>query len=167
MIPLSAIPSALLTWSRIPHSHSYELRSADGILASLQHLRGMSPHFIAHSQEGRWIFRRNGFLGAGADIVDADSQQQIATFKAAWSGGGVLSFSDGEKFQLECEGLWHPVWTFTHRGQPVLRLHSREKTVDLLGSDLAEHRLSVLILFTWYRVLQAQEDAAAAAMIAS
>jgi hypothetical protein len=46
-------------------------------------------------------------------------------------------------------------------------LHSREKTVDLMGSELPDRLLSLLILFTWYRILQAQEDAAAAAMIAS
>ena len=168
MIPLSATRSALLTWSRIPRTQSYELRNPDRTLATLHHLRGMSPHFMAESQDGRWVFRRNGFLGAGAEILDADSQQPIASFKAAWSGGGVLSFSDGPKFRLECDGLWHPVWTLiAGDSQPVLRLHSREKTVDLLGSHVADRRLSVLILFTWYRVLQAHEDAAAAAMIAS
>lgn len=167
MIPASTVISTL-TWSKIPGSHNYELRSAEGTIATLHHLRGMSPHFIAESAQRRWVFRRNGFLGAGAEILDANSQQQIASFKAAWSGGGVLAFSKGDEFRLECDGLWHPVWTFlTDDGHPVLRLRSREKTVDLQGSSFADPRVCLLTLFTWYRVLQAHEDAAAAAMIAS
>lgn len=168
MIPLPATSSGHLTWSKIPRTHNYELRRNDEVIATLHHLRGMSPHFIAESQYGRWIFRRNGFLGAGSEILDADSHRQIASFKAAWSGGGVLSFSDGQLFHLECRGLWHPVWTMIGPdGQAVLRLQSREKNVELFAAQVPDDRLSLLTLFVWCRVLQAQEDAAAAAMIAS
>jgi hypothetical protein len=52
-------------------------------------------------------------------------------------------------------------------GQPVLRLQSREKKVELFEAHVPGNRLSLLTLFIWCRVLQAQEDAAAAAMIAS
>lgn len=168
MTPICAVPSGLLTWSKIPGTHNYQLRSGDEMLATLHHLRGLSPHFVAESQCGRWIFRRNGFLGAGAEVLEADTQRQIGFFKAAWDGGGVLSFCDGETFHLHCKGLWRPVWTMNAAdGQAVLRLHSREKTVDLLRRPLSESRLFLLMLFTWYRILQGQEDAAAAAMIAS
>ncbi len=168
MIPLPSPPSAVLTWSKIPHTHNYELTAHGEIAGTLQHLRGMSPHFVAESEHGRWIFRRNGFLGAGAEILDSNSQQPIANFRAAWSGGGVLTFTDGAVFHMECKGLWRPVWTVTtDTGEAVLHLHSREKSVEIVGAEVPERRLSQLILFTWYRMLQAQEDAAAAAMIAS
>jgi len=168
MIPLPATSAGHLTWSKIPHTHNYELRRNDEVIATLHHLRGMSPHYVAQSHYGRWIIRRNGFLGAGSEILDADSQKQTATFKAAWSGGGVLSFPDGQLFHLECRGLWHPMWTmFGPDGEPVLRLDSREKTAELFAAHVPEDRFSMLTLFTWCRVLQAREDAAAAAMIAS
>lgn len=168
MIPFSSLVFSHLVWSRIPHTHSYQLTAKNETLATLQHLRGMSPHFVAESEYGKWIFRRNGFLGAGAEILDADSQQQIARFRASWAGGGTLTFSDGNTFHLECKGLWRPLWTMcSGDGKKLLQLHSREKTVDLMGSDLPDRLLSLLILFAWYRILQAQEDAAAAAMIAS
>ena len=167
MIPLSSLVSNLI-WSRIPHSHCYQLTANNEALATLQHLRGVSPHFVAENAYGKWIFRRNGFLGAGADILVADSQQQIATFKASWASGGILTFFDGNIFQLECKGLWRPLWImYSADGKKLLQLHSWEKTVELTGSDLPDSRLSLLILFTWYRILQAQEDAASAAMIAS
>jgi len=52
-------------------------------------------------------------------------------------------------------------------GQAVLHLHTREKTVDLpTGVAVPQTRLSLLIMFAWYRILQAEEDAASAAMVA-
>jgi hypothetical protein len=45
-------------------------------------------------------------------------------------------------------------------------LHTREKTVDLPTSvAVPQSRLSLLIMFTWYRVPEAEEDAASAAMV--
>jgi hypothetical protein len=49
----------------------------------------------------------------------------------------------------------------------VLEVHTREKTVDVApGSAIAASRLSLLMMFVWYRVLQAEEDAAGAVVAA-
>jgi hypothetical protein len=55
----------------------------------------------------------------------------------------------------------------TDGGQPLLLLHTREKTVELpAGAVVAGSRVSLLVMFAWYRVLQAEEDAAAAGAVA-
>ena len=61
------------------------------------------------------------------------------------------------------------MWTIaTEGGQPVLLLHTREKTVELpAGAAVPDGRLSLLIMFAWYRKLQAEEDAASAAVTAA
>ena len=52
--------------------------------------------------------------------------------------------------------------------QPVLRIHRREKTVELANvSGFSAERLSLLTMFAWYRILQAEEDAAATAFMAA
>lgn len=52
-------------------------------------------------------------------------------------------------------------------GVTVLRLQRREKTVELPSATaLSDRQLLLLITFTWYRVLKAEEDAAAAVMVA-
>ncbi len=83
--------------------------------------------------------------------------------------GGTLTFADGQQFQLECKGWWRPVWSVIGPGgETLLRLHTREKTVDVpTAGSVSESRLSLLIMFTWYRILQAEEDAASAAMTAA
>lgn len=113
------------------------------------------------------MFRRYGFLGSGAQIVDLASKRQIATFKSTWRGGATLNFADGQAFRLECKGVWRPVWSVTTAGhQPVLHLRTREKAVELpAGVHLEKNRLSLLVMFAWYRFLQAEQDAASAAAV--
>jgi len=168
MIPLSSAASAQLSWSKLPHNRGYELRWNREVMGTLHHPSLRSPNFMAETPNGCWTFRRGGFLGAGSDIVDSVSQQQVATFRPAWNGGGALIFADGEIFHVACKGLWHPVWSVaTEEGQPVLYLHTREKSIELpSGTSLPESRLSLLIIFSWYRLLQAEEDVASAAMVA-
>jgi hypothetical protein len=169
MNPLSSATSSGLTWSKISRNRSYELKLNDEVVGTLEHPSFWSSSFVAESQSGRWTFRRGGWFGAGSEVLDSSSQQRIATFKSVWGGGGTLTFNDGQQFQLECNGWWRPVWSVVGRGgETVLRLHTREKTVDMpnVGS-VPDTRLSVLIMFTWYRVLQAEEDAAATAVAAA
>ena len=170
MIPLSsssAISSGLI-WSKIPHTRDYELHLNGEIVGSLQRSGFWSSKYLAETQSGQWTFRRGGCFGTGAQILDSASQQPIATFKSKWGSGGALTFSDGQTFHLHCKGWWRPVWSVTaESGETLLRLHVREKTVEVpTTATLPNGRLALLILFARYRVLQAEEDAASAATVA-
>jgi hypothetical protein len=81
----------------------------------------------------------------------------------------VLRFSDGETLTLECKGLCHPTWTLrSPAGEAVLSLHAREKTAAVDSNvTLPEGRLRLLVLFSLYRLHQAEEDAAAVAVAAA
>lgn len=156
------------TWSRIAKNRSYELKHNDERVGTLKRPSFWSANFVAETPESRWTFRRSGFLGSGSEILEAASSQPIATFKQAWAGTGAVTFRDGEAFHLECMGLWHPAWTITAEdGTRVLELHSREKTVEVSrATGVTPQRLALLMMFAWYRVLQAEEDAASAAIVA-
>jgi hypothetical protein len=163
MIPLSSVISGGLTWSKLFHQ-DYELKQNDEVIGTLHRPSVLSSTVLAETQSGHWTFRRSGLLGAGAQILDSSSQQEIATFKSSWSGTGTLTFADGQTFHFVCKGLWHPVWSvIAANGDTLLRLHTREKEVEVTAqSDVTDSRLSLLLMFMWYRVLQAEEDAAAA-----
>ena len=168
MIPISSIVSGSLTGSKISGCKGYELRLNNDAVATLQKVSFWSSTYRAETQNGQWTFRRAGFVCSGAEIVDA-SQQTIAALKSAWGSGGTLTFADGQTFRIQCEGWWRPVWSvIAESGQPVLRLHRRERTVELSPTAaMDDSRLALLIAFTWYRVLQAEEDAAAAVVVAA
>lgn len=172
MIPISSVSSAVsrsLTWSKVScKQQHHELKLNGEIVGSLKKSSFWSSEFEAETQAGQWIFHRGGFCGTGATIVDAVSKQIIATSKSSWGGRGTLTFADGQTFLVECKGWWRQVWSMlTESGQPVLQIHTREKTVDLpTGTSVADDRLALLIMFTWYCVLRSEEDAAVAVMVA-
>ena len=168
MIPFVSAVRSGFTWSKIPHSHNYELKLNDEIIGTLVRPSCWSPRFLAETRDGRWAFRRGGFLGTGVEIADADSERPTASFKSSCGGGGTLIFVDGQRFHLGYKGWWHSVWTVTtDDGQPVLQLHAREKTVELRATaGVSSIRLFLLIMFAWSRVLQADEDASAASVAA-
>jgi hypothetical protein len=174
MIPLSTAISSGLTWSTLARNRSYELKLKGEVVGTLQRSGFWSSSFVAETHDGRWTFRRGGFFGTFVEVIDSVSGQQVASFKAGY-GRGVLAFADGQRFDFACNGWWRPVWTvMTGSGQTMVRLQAREKTVDLPSSAAGategvatDGRLSLLILFLWYRVLQAEEDAASAAVMAA
>lgn len=173
MIPLHpAFASATcgtLTWSRISCNRRHELKLNGELVGEMTRPSIWSQSYLAETQHGQWKFRRAGFFATGAEIVDAASQQQIATFKSEWGSRGVLTFADGQVFGFTCRGWWRPVWTVTtESGQPVMQVDVREKTVELTANAaVPESRLSLLMMFTLYRILQAEEDAASAAVVAA
>ena len=168
MIPLSSTTSADLTWSKLSY-RSYVLELSNHVLGTLSRRSFWSSTFFADTQYGHWTFRRGRWFGASTQILDPTSTQKIATFRSVWgSGGGTLTFADGETYCLECEGWWRPVWQIAApNGETLLRVHAREKTVELSAASLPSSRLTQLIFFTWYRALQAEEDIMIAAITAS
>lgn len=167
MIPLSTAVSSGFTFST--NWHGFELKQNDEVVASLRRPSVWSSSFLAATASENWVFRRGGFWGNKAEIIDAASQQPIAHFQSAWGGKGTLTFADGQTFFVVTRGWWHPVWiVITETEQPVLHLHAREKSVEMHhAAGVPESRLLLLVLFTLYRVRQAEEAAAAASAAAS
>lgn len=167
MIPLSTAVSSGFTFSG--NWRGFEVKQSEQIVATLKCLRVWSSEFLAETPGVKWIIRRGGFWGNKGEIQDAASKQQIAVFKWGWGGKCELLFADGQTFFVVTRGCWHPVWTVTTQaGQPVLQLHAHEKSVNICeGVAVDGDRLRLLILFTLYRVRQAEEAAVAAAAAAS
>lgn len=165
--PSGGIAQSQLTWSRTSHGRIHELRQNHIVVGTVQKPRFWSSIYLADTVGGHWKFQRVGFFYTRAEILDAATGQTVAQFKQGWGNGGSLTFAGGQTFSLKNSGWLHPVWRITTEdARLVLELHAREKTVDLVASAPADNgRLSLLILFTLYRMLQADEDAAAAAAV--
>jgi hypothetical protein len=176
MIPISsassnrAIPGATsnrLTWTKGQRSRSYELKLNGEVVGTLERPSFWSCSYEVETADGRWTFRQADCFG-GAEIVDESSQQTIATLKSSWgSGGGTLTFADGQEFELRSKGFWRAVWTVTQGdANPVLRFHAGEGTLELFaGAAMLKGRLSLLATFTYYLVLKMREEAAVLAAI--
>ena len=165
MIPLSAA-SGTLQFSRTSE-RNYELKLNGEVVGTLSRPSLLSQKFVAESQDGRWIIRRSGFFAT--EIVDAESEHQIAFCKWNWCDKGQLTFADGERYQVGPEGFWRPIWAVIgENGEVVLQLRRREKTADIPPNTmLPSGRIALLSMFAWYCVLKTQEDAATVAVSAA
>ena len=163
---LSALPFHML-WSKQGRGR-YELRSGTDLFGSVQRRGWCAREFNADSSCGNWIIRRVG-LGLRTEIYQAGDERPIASFKAGWSSGGLLTFADGQTFRLTARGFLRPVWTVsTENGHLVLAVDHRGKSVTVRATEnLEPQRLALLALFTWCRILQASDEAAAAVFVSS
>jgi len=168
MIPISSVVFSRFTWSNLSRNQGCELKSDHQVTGTLRRPSCRSADYLVATTQGNWTFRRSGFWGSGTEIVDSASHQLIATFKADWGGRGELRHSDGQRYHFECKGLWHPVWTVTAEdGRSVFELHTRERYVEVSNAAGESDRcLTLLVMFALYRVQQAEEDAASAAVVA-
>ena len=168
MIPLSSFTRSTFRWSNLPKNQGCELRRGGEVVGRLARPSFWSSNYEAISGNRRWAFHRSGFWGNCAEIFESDSRQAIATFECSFGGRGSLSFADAQKFDFVCHGVWRPVWSVMREdGEQVLALHSREQFVDVNPEcGVSESRISLLALFALYRVRQAEEDAASAAIVA-
>jgi hypothetical protein len=171
MIPISSVSAGgtisstpnTLTWIRGQRKRSYELILNGEVVGRMERLSFWSADCAVETADGRWTFRQAGFFGR-SEIVDESSRQTIATMKSTWgTGGGTLTFADGQKFEFMVEGWWRQVWSVTpENGPPVLRLDARERSLELAGgSEAVTNRLSLLAMFAYYRVIRTEEDQAA------
>ncbi len=166
MTPLTQAVPGTLTLSKI--KRGFELRRNGESLGTLTQQGFWGQNYAVTTPELSVMLRRKGWFNFAAEAVDSATQQVIATFSAAWGNPGTLTFADGQPFQVRKQGWWRPVWIVRgEEGQEVLRLQPYERKVEVLNpTSVPERRLALLVLFTIYRIRQAEDDAAAAATTA-
>jgi hypothetical protein len=158
-----------LSWIKSKIKGRYELIANGPIVGSLQRVGFWKSMTQAEYKGKSWSFQRCGY--ATTEIMEEPGAHPVAQFKPNWLGGGSLSFSDGERFQLVAKGFWRPVWSWINdQGQKLLEVVPQDKCVRLSGngvaqSSLNQERLPVLIMFSWHQILQTSDDAAAAAAL--
>src|ERR1051326_4153535 len=170
MLVSSPVTPIQLTWvkSRIKGRHQL---SADGpILGSLQRVGFWKSVTQAEFKGRTWSFQRCGL--ARTVIMEEPGTRPVAEFKTNWLGGGILTFNDGESFQLTAKGFWRPVCSWLNgEGKRLLEVVPHEKRVRVTGPAGAEawncqsDKLPVLIMFSWHQLLETNDDAAAAAAV--
>jgi hypothetical protein len=187
----SPVTPIQLTWVKSRIKGRHEL-SADGpILGALQRVGFWKSVTQAEFKGRTWSFQRCGVSRTA--IMEEPGARPIAEFKANWLGGGMLTFNDGDTFQLTARGFWRPVWSWIDRaGKRLLEVipHQKRvrvtdaksigitdaKSVGITGAksvgvtgaqtwNSQADKLPVLIMFSWHQILQTNDDAAAAATI--
>jgi hypothetical protein len=165
-----------LTWAQPrKHKREFELRAGETeVVATLRWENKQSQVAAGEAAEGRWTFRRQGFLHQHVEARLGESELEIARFQPRWRGGGTLEFPDGRRFGLRPTSFWNAEWAWTTAENDILLRVKRASRpapfqghIDLLPGAEALPELSLLILLGWYLVILAADDATAATVAAS
>ncbi|HUI22905.1 MAG TPA: hypothetical protein VLY82_00750 [Nitrososphaerales archaeon] len=81
----------------------------DGHLyAKITWARSWGSLATGESGDGRWTFKRVGFLRPRVTVRIEGSQSDLAVIAMEWNGGGDVVFSDASSFKFRRVGFWHP-----------------------------------------------------------
>jgi hypothetical protein len=162
-----------MQWKQ-PHltTSAYELKSNDELLATLKFNSAFGSLATGECADGKWTFKRVGFLNTHVSIRVAGTENDIAVFRnSTWSQGGTLEFPDGRRFNAN-SNFWHSKFEFTdENGEPIVRftniggfkLHAELEILSAAGG-LAQ--LPWIIILGWYlTVMMFHNDSAVAAVV--
>ena len=167
--PLHQVVDRELTWVQSgAFSRRHELRAGDETIAALWHPKPIGSLALGEAAEGRWTFKRSGFLRPRVSVRVEGTEQDLLVVEMIWSGGGRFRLASGERFRWGCSSFWRMEWEIGREDGPALLTIANQlapKMKARLIIDPAARRmpeLPVLVLLGWYLMVLAFEDSAAA-----
>jgi hypothetical protein len=175
MRPIAEVTGTELVWVQ-PSAlkQAFELRAGDEVVATLGFKRSSLAE--AETADRRWTFKREGFWHPQVTVRVAGSDQNLAAFHPAWTGGGRLELSDGQALHFSAANFWHTQWAWqTSDGKSPVAFHSKQgflksgALVELISppewrgnmAEGGEGDLSLLVVLGWYLLVLFARDAAA------
>lgn len=166
MKPFSEAGSQL-TWIRqSSDGRVYELRSGEDQVAVLRWEKPAGSLAQAETTEGKWTFKRIGFLQPRLSVRSAGSEQDLAWFEPGVGGGGAVHLASGHIFRWS-SNFWRAEWAWLNAaGKHGVKLHrefsagEREGKVEIERGVLPERELPILVILGWYVIILQTEDSA-------
>jgi hypothetical protein len=167
MKPVEQDVARALTWVQ-PSAlrNEYQLIADDKALASLRWEKAFGSLATAEAADGRWTFKRAGYLRPRVTVRAEGSEADVATLEPGWTGSGVLQLSDGLRYRWANTSFWSGEWAFvSEAGTVLVRFlpgYSRKKrgTVHVEPEARTLRHLSLLLLLGWYLVVLMAQDTA-------
>jgi len=167
MLPIRDASARGLQWTQSIGGLHGELHAGDTLVARLDLRSIFGSLATAESADGRWTFKRVGFLQTRATIRPNGSETDSGLFRNnTWQNGGTLELTSGSHYRVTTN-FWAthleflrdddtPFVTFNMSG--VLK-RSAEVVIHPIAADHGDTPL--LVLFGWYLVVMLDADGAA------
>jgi hypothetical protein len=153
-----------------------ELCFGDHLVATLQWDGWGSTFAIGHARAGSWTFERPRLLSKEVQVHIAGAKgSSVVAFVPGWTEEGTLYFADGRTMHWQSRNFWQTTWALVDaEGGTVARFDDtsgflEQRTIaQTYNAGLSEaDRAMLLILGRYLMVLQAQDRAAMAAVMAA
>ncbi len=168
---LGCIDVPVLRWEQPKWTQRlHRLISGETVYATLSGLRPPAPRRRPAPREGRYTFKRGGFLHPFVTVRRQEFEMEMAKLSLDWKGNGELVFANAQRFTFSREGLARFDYDVTdHRGAHLFSLrkemspikHSGE--VHISPAGMGHRDIALLVTLGWYLAVMVTEDAAAAA----
>jgi len=143
---------------------AFELKYSEEVLGTLRFKNSFGSLAEGVMAEGKWTFKRQGFLKTQVTIRQDGNPGNIAVyFTNTWSQGGTLELPDGRKYQAN-SNFWHSQFEFTDlQEHPILRftniggfkLHAR---LEILPAAKELPEIPWMVLLGWYLAVMTSRD---------
>lgn len=174
MIGLTDLAGQELKWTQpSAWKMNYELQSGTNVIGKLKFRSSMGSLATGECAEGRWTFKRIGFLQTRVTIRRDGDASDLAVFRNnTWTGGGSLELPDGRKF-FATSNFWQSkleVRTAAGAdGKPLIGFQNRgllhtEFVVKIHPEVNAMPELPWILMLGCYLAVMLQSDSMAATM---
>ncbi|MCX6650521.1 MAG: hypothetical protein NT131_02535 [Methanomassiliicoccales archaeon] len=148
----------------------HRLISGEKAYATLEWPQAFRSMGLSSSREGRYTFKRGGFLHPNITVRRQEFEVELAKLTLDWSGNGDLLFTNGQRYHFARSGMTRFDYEVTdQRGESMFKLRKEWAAFKHAGdvlifpAGLNNRDLALLITLCWYLAVMASEDAAAAA----
>lgn len=168
------VAGAQVAWVQpVRAKEAFELRTGDEVVGTLV-WSGRSLA-TADTADGRWTFKREGFLHPRVTVRVPGSDDNVAVFHPGWTGGGTLDLGSGRQIRFVAANFWRSRWQWLDGdAKPLIHFNSQQGALRLDGeveleAGAAESPHAALMLtLGWYLINLTLRDATeTAAVVAS
>jgi len=147
----------------------HRLVSGETVYATLEWPQAFRSTGLSISREGRYSFKRGGFLHPFITVRRQEFEMEHAKMTMDWKGNGELVFINAQRFTFTRVAMSRFDYEVTdHRGAHMFSLnkkmaafkHSGE--VHISPAGLSHRDIALLVTLGWYLAVMVTEDAAAA-----
>jgi len=103
----------------------FRLKSDQGDYASLTWAKSFGSLAEAAAADGRWSFKRTGFLHPRVTVRQPGEDEDVAVYAANWSGDGVLEFKSGRRYSWAGKNFWRTEWAFRNTDGEVVSFRTK------------------------------------------
>jgi hypothetical protein len=173
MRPIAEVAGEELIWVQPARTvQAFDLRAVEEVVGTMAFARSSLATGTTAGQE--WTFKREGFWHPQVTVRVAGSDDNIATFKPSWGGGGTLQLAEGGQLHFGAANFWHSQWDWqSAEDKPLVHFKSHhgflkmEGEVGIEPDAMAMPELPLLVVLGWYLLILFARDAAAASAGAS
>ncbi|HNT26247.1 MAG TPA: hypothetical protein PKM21_17905 [Anaerolineales bacterium] len=155
----------------------FVLHSGEHELGQLEFHSAWGSLALAECAQGRWSFKRVGFLNPRVTVRLPDTESDLGLYTPRWTGTqGRLELANGHAYVWQAANFWASQFCWRHPSgddlvlfspgseeQKLSNLFKQQARVTFASAAQNLGDLPLLVLLGWYLMILQYDDAAAAA----